>query len=220
MYRFLIPFVTYLANASFFYQQTWHYYTGAWLLAIAAVCCLRAKSVPLRLALAVLFLPCAWVALRPETRPHASPLTMTTTPNGERLWLSPTILARTENLIAALAFSDAHKSLPSAGKGFIILERRPITVVSHMHFFYLVPQAIRHTMIFPGWLRPWDFPVIEATVPHLKAVVLPSKNRSKVLPPRTSASGILINFPGPFATTCQACFLTQFRSTGHLGFFR
>jgi hypothetical protein len=68
------------------------------------------------------------------------------------LWLPPELVARTQNLTAALAaFQSKRSSAQNNAKGVIILERQPITVASHLHFFYLIPQAIRHTMIFQAF---------------------------------------------------------------------
>ncbi len=200
-YRFIVPFVAYLANAAFFYQQVWHFYVGLWLLGIGAACGIRSLRIPARIALALLFLPGAYVALRPDSR-HASavPLVMTTTPRGERLWLPPEVLARTDHLVAALAEFEARKSSPMADrKGVIILERQPVTVSSHLHFFYLIPQAIRHTMIFPGWLRPRDFQQMERTMQDVTAVVLLQKNEQGP-PPRDICRWNTYAFPSEFCT--------------------
>jgi hypothetical protein len=206
-YRFLIPFVAYLANASFFYQQVWHYYKGAWLLVIAAVCVLRYKWVPLRVALAMLFVPCAFVALRPASKSApASTMVRTTTPNGELLWVPPIVLARTENLVAVLARLDAGNSPTSVGKGFIILERQPITVSAYLHFFYRVPQAIRHTMIFPGWLRPRDLRQIEENLINVVAIVLLQKPEQG-LPPKDICQWNTYQFPKDFCAHVSAMLL-------------
>jgi hypothetical protein len=152
-YRLLIAFGAYLFDAAFYYQQVWHYYIGAWQLALAAGYYLRSQARPERLALALLFLPGAYVALRAEFRDApVSQLVMTVPPRGERLWLPPELVARTQNLTAALAaFQSKRSSAQNNAKGVIILERQPITVASHLHFFYLIPQAIRHTMIFQAF---------------------------------------------------------------------
>jgi hypothetical protein len=200
-YRFIVPFVAYLANAAFFYQQVWHYYVGLWLLGIGAACGLRSLRMPARIALALLFLPGAYIALRPDSK-HAPavPSVMTTTPRGERLWLPPELLARTDNLVAALAEFEARESSPKADrKGVIILERQPVTVSSHLHFFYLIPQAIRHTMIFPGWLRPRDLRQMERTIPEVTAVVL-LQEKEQGPPPKDICRWNTYAFPSEFCT--------------------
>jgi hypothetical protein len=194
-YRLLIPFVAYLANAAFLYQQVWHYYVGAWLLALSAGFYLRSRARPERVALALLFLPGVYVALRADfTHVPVAPLVMTTTPRGERLWLPSEMVARNQNLIAALAAFQVQHPSP---QGVLILERRPITVSSHLYFFYLIPETIRHTMIFPGWLRTRDFVQIEQAIRQGHAVVL-LQNPEQGPPPRDICRWNTYAFPSEF----------------------
>jgi hypothetical protein len=44
--------------------------------------------------------------------------------------------------------------------------------VSHLHFFYRIPSAVRQSMIFPNWMRPRDFKEVEAAVTHGSPIVL------------------------------------------------
>jgi hypothetical protein len=198
-YRLLIPFVAYLFNAAFYYQQVWHYYIGFWHLALAAGYYLRLQARPERWAVALLFLPGAYVALRSDFRDApVSQLVMTVSPRGERLWLPPEVVARTQNLTAALAaFQSKHSSAQNNAKGVIILERQPITVASHLHFFYLIPQVIRHTMIFPGWLRPRDLVEMEQAIQQGETVVLLQKPEQGP-PPRNICLWNTYSFPKEF----------------------
>jgi hypothetical protein len=95
------------------------------------------------------------------------------------------------------AFQSKHSSAQNSAKGVIILERQPITVASHLHFFYLIPQAIRHTMIFPGWLRPRDLVEIEQAVQQGDAVVLLQKPEQGP-PPRNICLWNTYSFPKEF----------------------
>jgi hypothetical protein len=178
--RLFIPFVAYLAYAAFFYQQTWHYSIGAWLLALSVGYYLRSDVGWRRFALAALFLPGLYVALLADFKPATgSPLAMTVTPRGERLWLPPETASRMQKLIAALATFQTRTNRD----GVIFLERQPITAVSHLHFFYLIPQVIRHTMIFPGWLRDRDLIAMEQAIRQGHPVVLLQRSEQGPPPP-------------------------------------
>jgi hypothetical protein len=172
--RLLIPLITFLVNAVFFYQQVWHYYLGIWLLALSMVYTLRLCGDWKRVGFVLLVLPGALVAARGSlSSAPATSLTKMATPRGEVLWLDPANASHIQNLMRAVAMFQSR--LENHSDGIIFLERRLVTVSAPYHFFYLIPQTIRHTMIFPGWLRPRDFDGIERSIRRGNPVVLLQK---------------------------------------------
>lgn len=206
-YRLFIPAVAYMIDAAFLFQQVWHYYVGAWLLALSAGYYLRSHVMLRRAVLALLFLPGAYVTLRAEFRPASvSHLQMTLTPRGERLWLPPEMVARNKNLMAGLEdFRAKHPSARVDGGGVILLERGPVTVAAPLHFFYLIPQVIPNTMIFPGWLRARDFVAIERAILQGHAVVLLQRPEQGP-PPKDICQWNTYSFPKEFCDRLSGIF--------------
>jgi len=200
VYRLLIPFVAFAFNAAFYYQAVWSYYYGFWMLALSVGCTVKSTSGWTRAVLAISFLPCAYIALRPASIFGFLPpdSVAITTPIGERLYLPPELASQTEHMVAALHAFEADPARTSGTKGFLVLDRKqPMTVTSHLHYFYGLPQVMRLTMNFPGRLRPRDLRQIEQAMRTISGVVLlqdPKQGR----PPQDICQWDVYAFPEEF----------------------
>ena len=199
-YRFAIAGFAYGFNAVFFYKQVWHYYTGCWMLAILVATFMLLIRERWQLLIAAAFLPGLFVTIRPliSQRAFTSVNAATNTPRGELLWLPSDTITRIQNLVAGLADVNPSDAKASMGRGVIIWCRGPVTgVVSGLYFFYLLPQAVRQSMIFPGWVRPRDLEQIEHAVSNGSPIILlqePNEGR----PPKDICQWRTSAFPKPF----------------------
>jgi hypothetical protein len=163
----IILLVAYLVNAVLIYKQTWLFYQNVWMVTAAVCFLVRRFPVSGKLALAVLCIPCLWITVRavlwPRSDRNEEPVQV---PNGETIWMDPAV--KEQNTLVC----ESLRSIPPESGRVFVLDRGPVTVASHLHFFYKIPQASRHTMIFPGWLRPVDYRKLLQGLEATKAVVL------------------------------------------------
>jgi hypothetical protein len=163
----VILLIAFVVNAILIYKQTWHFYQSVWM--VTAAICFPVKRLPVsvKMAVAILLVPCLWVTVREVVRPRSARIEESVTvPNGETIWMTPEV--RKQNAL----ISESLRLMPPENGRVIIWDKGPVTVASHLHFFYKIPQAARHTMIFPGWLRPFDYSALLHGLETTKAVVL------------------------------------------------
>jgi hypothetical protein len=165
----LIPGLAFAAYCCFYYKQSWHYYIGSWLLILPAAAVIEQFSLAPKAIVAVLLLPALYLGLRADLFPSRdSELQAAVLPNGEKLWLSQEVINRNQALVNRLR---ELRDQP-ARRDVLFVSRTPVLWASHLYFFDQIPQPARHSMIFPGWLRPRDFQLLPATLDRSKAVVL------------------------------------------------
>lgn len=163
----VILLVAFLVNALLIYKQIWLFYQSVWMVTVSIGFLVRRVPVSGKLALAILCIPCLSVTVRqviwPPLRQNEEPVKV---PNGETIWMDSAVSQQNAAVCESLRLVP-----PENGKVFV-LDRGPVTLASHLHFFYKIPQAARHTMIFPGWLRPLDYGKLLQGLETTKAVVL------------------------------------------------